>query len=175
MECTKVLYDCLGDLIVLDVGGATTDLHSVAVESDKVARIMTAPEPKAKRTVEGDLGVFVNRHKIIESIGEDVLREECRDELHIDLDKILETYYAIPKNDDEIKLVERLTKKAVFKAIKRHAGEIGVNELRGTGGRHAMIAWIGSLALAFATVATDDRSEERRVGKECRSRWSPYH
>ena len=22
---------------------------------------------------------------------------------------------------------------------------------------------------------TDDRSEERRVGKECRSRWSPYH
>ena len=20
-----------------------------------------------------------------------------------------------------------------------------------------------------------DRSEERRVGKECRSRWSPYH
>ena len=23
--------------------------------------------------------------------------------------------------------------------------------------------------------ANDDRSEERRVGKECRSRWSPYH
>src|SRR2546426_11134006 len=25
------------------------------------------------------------------------------------------------------------------------------------------------------TVASDYRSEERRVGKECRSRWSPYH
>ena len=24
-------------------------------------------------------------------------------------------------------------------------------------------------------VSSDDRSEERRVGKECRSRWSPYH
>src|SRR2546426_1699195 len=24
-------------------------------------------------------------------------------------------------------------------------------------------------------VAAFDRSEERRVGKECRSRWSPYH
>ena len=23
--------------------------------------------------------------------------------------------------------------------------------------------------------AEEDRSEERRVGKECRSRWSPYH
>ena len=22
---------------------------------------------------------------------------------------------------------------------------------------------------------TEQRSEERRVGKECRSRWSPYH
>ena len=25
------------------------------------------------------------------------------------------------------------------------------------------------------TVKAEDRSEERRVGKECRSRWSPYH
>ena len=25
------------------------------------------------------------------------------------------------------------------------------------------------------TAFKDDRSEERRVGKECRSRWSPYH
>src|ERR1035437_6041100 len=24
-------------------------------------------------------------------------------------------------------------------------------------------------------LAADHRSEERRVGKECRSRWSPYH
>ena len=29
---------------------------------------------------------------------------------------------------------------------------------------------------AFATtVGSRSRSEERRVGKECRSRWSPYH
>ena len=26
-----------------------------------------------------------------------------------------------------------------------------------------------------ATSDVPDRSEERRVGKECRSRWSPYH
>src|SRR5256885_16762262 len=28
---------------------------------------------------------------------------------------------------------------------------------------------------ARAAVAAYERSEERRVGKECRSRWSPYH
>src|SRR2546430_12915160 len=27
----------------------------------------------------------------------------------------------------------------------------------------------------YAQTAVDLRSEERRVGKECRSRWSPYH
>ena len=30
-------------------------------------------------------------------------------------------------------------------------------------------------ALFFSTVTGLSRSEERRVGKECRSRWSPYH
>src|SRR5258708_33225544 len=30
-------------------------------------------------------------------------------------------------------------------------------------------------ALVASRVACLNRSEERRVGKECRSRWSPYH
>ena len=29
--------------------------------------------------------------------------------------------------------------------------------------------------MAAALASTTTRSEERRVGKECRSRWSPYH
>ena len=32
-----------------------------------------------------------------------------------------------------------------------------------------------SQRLHVAKLLTDNRSEERRVGKECRSRWSPYH
>src|SRR5260370_19105187 len=31
------------------------------------------------------------------------------------------------------------------------------------------------IARGHALVGRDLRSEERRVGKECRSRWSPYH
>ena len=34
-------------------------------------------------------------------------------------------------------------------------------------------SWFG--ACVFLIVAATVRSEERRVGKECRSRWSPYH
>src|SRR3712207_2076865 len=32
-----------------------------------------------------------------------------------------------------------------------------------------------AIVLATKVHGTMDRSEERRVGKECRSRWSPYH
>src|SRR5260370_16186401 len=34
---------------------------------------------------------------------------------------------------------------------------------------------LGSCAHTPQTRGADARSEERRVGKECRSRWSPYH
>ena len=36
-------------------------------------------------------------------------------------------------------------------------------------------AGAGKTLLAEALLAQSGRSEERRVGKECRSRWSPYH
>ena len=38
-----------------------------------------------------------------------------------------------------------------------------------------MIAYAAEANGADAKGATAERSEERRVGKECRSRWSPYH
>ena len=123
MECTKLLHECLGNVIVLDVGGATTDVHSVTEDSDEISKIRISPEPKAKRTVEGDLGVYVNMHKIIESIGEEKLRKEFEGK-GIDLDAIMENYHPIPESEDEIQVVERLTLEAVTKAIERHAGTI---------------------------------------------------
>src|SRR5260370_32248521 len=41
------------------------------------------------------------------------------------------------------------------------------------------VVWAGGFGLQEAgtshSVTASTRSEERRVGKECRSRWSPYH
>ena len=52
----------------------------------------------------------------------------------------------------------------------RHAGHAGAN---GSGyGTHFLVRLA---APAFAGKSRLTRSEERRVGKECRSRWSPYH
>ena len=37
------------------------------------------------------------------------------------------------------------------------------------------LAAVARTSIDFANVQGTARSEERRVGKECRSRWSPYH
>src|SRR2546429_6201203 len=47
-------------------------------------------------------------------------------------------------------------------------------ELSGTLTPHHRVHGVG-LALDVEELAGDWRSEERRVGEECRSRWSPYH
>ena len=36
-------------------------------------------------------------------------------------------------------------------------------------------AKVGVFSIALGAYLPQFRSEERRVGKECRSRWSPYH
>ena len=120
MESAKLLYERIGDLVVLDVGGATTDLHSVTVGSEEISRIQVSPEPVAKRTVEGDLGVYVNMKNIVSIIG----KEELAKELDLDIDIVMEGYKAVPVTDDEFRFVERLTREAVFKAAERHAGRI---------------------------------------------------
>jgi len=35
--------------------------------------------------------------------------------------------------------------------------------------------FVDSFTGRYLDVTNSTRSEERRVGKECRSRWSPYH
>ena len=35
--------------------------------------------------------------------------------------------------------------------------------------------WLMTMATMISHAYVSSRSEERRVGKECRSRWSPYH
>ena len=48
--------------------------------------------------------------------------------------------------------------------------------LRGEAGAMSLFAERRLLELRFGSRKPDkNRSEERRVGKECRSRWSPYH
>ena len=50
-----------------------------------------------------------------------------------------------------------------------------VRNLVGIAGKPHATTVIACIGPATAKTAEEHRSEERRVGKECRSRWSPYH
>jgi uncharacterized protein (TIGR01319 family) len=120
MEGAKLLYEMLGDVLVLDVGGATTDVHSVTEGSSEILDILVSPEPKAKRTVEGDLGVYVNSTNIINLL-------DIRDLKETSLEHIKENIKPIPTTEEEIKASSLLTKKAVEVALDRHVGYIKRN------------------------------------------------
>jgi uncharacterized protein (TIGR01319 family) len=120
MQAAKVLKQEIGDLVVIDVGGATTDVHSVTEGSEEIQRILLSPEPEAKRTVEGDLGVFVNMPHVVERIGIDKLTQE----LGFDVRPLIENHKPIPETEQEIKFVERLTLEAVLTSVERHAGRV---------------------------------------------------
>jgi uncharacterized protein (TIGR01319 family) len=60
-----------GDLLVVDVGGATTDVHSIGYGQPSGPQLSDQglPEPFAKRTVEGDLGIRFNAGTLLERVG----------------------------------------------------------------------------------------------------------
>src|SRR2546427_135958 len=47
--------------------------------------------------------------------------------------------------------------------------------VRTSGWEHAIETLFADLRYGARRLRAAPRSEERRVGKECRSRWSPYH
>lgn len=118
MECARLLYEQVGDLVVLDVGGATTDIHSVTEGSEEIASIQLSPEPMAKRTVEGDLGVFVNARSMARQIGMYQLEKEIGQ----DPTPIFEHYRAIPETPEQFRLTEALAWHAASDALERHCG-----------------------------------------------------
>ena len=118
MEAARLLYDDIGDLVVLDIGGATTDVHSVSEGSPEIAALATRPEPFNKRTVEGDLGLFINARHLVDAIGP----EELSRELDIDTEAVMAAYAPIPATKEQMKLTERLCLEAGQTAIRRHAG-----------------------------------------------------
>ncbi len=120
MEATQLLYNDIGDLAVIDIGGATTDVHSVTAGSDEIAVLMTTPEPFAKRTVEGDLGLYINAGNLIYMLG----KAELENELNIDMDAVIKDYKPIPETPEQFKLTERLCLAAGLTAIERHAGAL---------------------------------------------------
>ena len=106
----ELLADALGDLVVIDVGGATTDVHSVTDGSPEIAAITTDPQPHAKRTVEGDLGTYVSARHVLE--------------LMTPVGQVHLLPPAIPGTPDEIEAARAITLIAARTGVERHAGRL---------------------------------------------------
>jgi len=118
----------LGALVVVDPGGATTDVHSVGSGEPSTPGVIRygLPEPRAKRTVEGDLGMRHNAAAIVDAMGLNTLAERAAISV-ADASALLsrfEDVEAIPQSDAEVRLDEALVRAAIDTAIARHAGTL---------------------------------------------------
>jgi uncharacterized protein (TIGR01319 family) len=132
MIACQLLYDRIGDTVTFDVGGATTDVHSVTEGSEEIERILISPEPKAKRTVEGDLGVYINMKNIVELIGIEEIAKKLKITVEA-VDNLILDHPPIPTSDLQIRFVELLTERAVSLSLQRHAGKF--RDLYSTAGK----------------------------------------
>jgi hypothetical protein len=123
MRSTELLADVLGDVLTIDVGGATTDVHSVTDGSPAYIKLMVAPEPRSKRTVEGDLGVYLNAAHIVAAAGT----------ASLDIQGVM----PIPENSVARQMALDLTRWAVDIAVWRHAGAL--RAVYGAYGRHELV------------------------------------
>jgi uncharacterized protein (TIGR01319 family) len=125
----------LNDLMIVDVGGATTDVHSVGKGHPSRQGIIVKglPEPYVKRTVEGDLGIRYNARSISEIAGRKQLEEKMDFSNRplpekIDFDARIEylstNIGALPQNEEQSLMDIALASAAVDIATQRHAGKI---------------------------------------------------
>jgi uncharacterized protein (TIGR01319 family) len=119
----------LGALLVVDPGGATTDVHSIADGAPSVAGVIPQglPEPRIKRTVEGDLGMRHNAATIVEAVGLETIAAETKlapQTVSALLGEITRDVERLPHAADEIALDQALVCAAVRQAVTRHCGTL---------------------------------------------------
>ncbi len=124
MKASQLLKKEIGNLVTIDVGGATTDVHSVTEDSENIHNILINPEPEAKRTVEGDLGVYLNAPHVYKLLAQENKIEK------------IEELAPLPRNEKEAEYIHKLAQKAAFEAVKRHAGRL--KDYYGPGGRQTV-------------------------------------
>ncbi|MEC9368893.1 MAG: methylaspartate mutase accessory protein GlmL [Pseudomonadota bacterium] len=116
-----------GELMVIDIGGATTDVHTVASGVPSAQNVVQTglPEPFVKRTVEGDLGMRHNAAAIAAAAGREAIahRAGLEDERTTELLSLIESdVERLPQSDEEAALDAALAFEAVRLAVVRHAG-----------------------------------------------------
>lgn len=125
----------VGDVVVVDIGGATTDIHSIASGLPRTPGVIQRglPELHAKRTVEGDLGMRISAPTVMARAGEQtVAAHYYRIAGSSPANGMVEEYVTrvhdmtnyLPRNEDELALDAAIAGCAAQLAMTRHTGHI---------------------------------------------------
>lgn len=118
----------IGDFMAVDMGGATTDVYSMAKGEPVMDNVILKglPEPYAKRTVEGDLGMRYSLKFLLEAVGAENVAETagvCCEEVAAWVAKCVACPETIaPENSAERRIDEALARWGIAEAVKRHCG-----------------------------------------------------
>jgi uncharacterized protein (TIGR01319 family) len=123
LEAAKLLAadeKYFGEVMVIDPGGATTDVHSIAKGAPARPDIMVVglPEPFEKRTVEGDLGMKYN----LDRLAELAFKRETPPHFTAVIDRFNQG--KLPQTDDEFSCHLLLSCLMVEVAVYRHCGRL---------------------------------------------------
>ena len=112
----------IGELVAVDLGGATTDVYSIAKGEPKIADAIVKgiPEPYVKRTVEGDIGMRYSAEGVLEAVGAEKLSKQSG----IEPEKVINMITYLRNNPDSLPQTE--TEKALDCAIAASAVEIAL-------------------------------------------------
>ena len=120
----------IGDLMAVDIGGATTDVYSMAAGTPTLENVMIKglPEPFGKRTVEGDLGMRYSLSSLIDQLDLESLADEYsipQEKISNWIEKCTKNPDTLSENDSEEELIEEiLAKNAIRIAVERHCGNL---------------------------------------------------
>ncbi len=119
----------LGELIAVDLGGATTDVYSIAKgdPSNPNVFLRGLPEPYAKRTVEGDIGMRYSARGIIQAVGVEKLAGTAAvpaSAIRDAVEAFRNDPSMLPETQEELAVDRALAIGAIFCALARHAGSL---------------------------------------------------
>lgn len=118
-----------GDLVIVDVGGATTDVHSLGEGMPTKAGVVVRglPEPYAKRTVEGDLGVRVSVLSLMEAVSARGLAQATgwsEERVENRIRTLNDQPETLPQDPEEVFFDQVLGYQAIKLGVGRHVGRL---------------------------------------------------
>ncbi len=123
-----VKQEGMGPLMIVDVGGATTDIHSYVDQMPhEGARLAGSPEPYTRRTVEGDMGMRESSISLAEEIGWEAMAENVgvsTQKLRDSIRRRIEKTDFVPEDELEKKIDHEIAASAVRISARRHSGRV---------------------------------------------------